>query len=317
MSRQYKEYDISDFVNAGSINLKNITKAIQESSATGEDIGVVKNDTKLVIYGDVNDKEVLDALIRDHDPLEVLENPLELAIIKHTLGTHKFEDTYTPALDHDFVSEIKGGLEFDKILVRGDHGNYSEKIFYGESHEDENDDTVFTDPVIHKAYSYNINHSKKRARKTITLSWYLNDGTLHAKKKTIKRTYKGQAYFRFMKQQRIEIVEFLKLWVVSSMGFNAFYNPSSTLNGITTSEAVQDRGEEFIEHFDTDMGRYIDGATKPFIQAIENCTLGNNEGDEYDFRWLDEPITPTVPGGAAPGETIRDLLLTELKYPGH
>jgi hypothetical protein len=222
-------------------------------------------------------------------------------------------NAYKPPVNLDFRSGINvkdhGRLEHEKVLTKGDFGDYSSKVYYAKVDTTSSGVPVLTDPVLRRDYMYEYHHSNRWVKKCETIAWYKRDDTTHDTKKNICHHFAGQKYMHFMVEKRGEIIEFLKMWVEQSMGYNAFYNPSSSLYTSSFAE-LDSKGKSFLGDFGSSISSFVDGGTQDVTGSF-TYRLTNDTGSHV---WLGDPVTPTIPGGD-PTEKIWQFMVSESKYP--
>lgn len=226
----------------------------------------------------------------------------------------ELEQTSSPPFNLNFRSGVNvsgsGRFEHSKVLKKGDHGDYQSKVYYSNVTVDTSSlQPILSNPILCRDFSYEYHHDKRWVKKTETIHWHKRNDTMHDETKTVVHYFEGQKYMNYMVEKRGEIIDFLKNWVEQSLGFNAFYNPSSSLYGKTFSE-LDSEGKTFLGEFEGSIASFIDGgsqeATGSFVYKLQH--------DTGSFAWLGDPVTPTIPGGD-PTEKIYQFMVSESLFP--
>ena len=291
------DYSQSDKFNGSSIYLHSLfgTDMILSSSIVFNESQSIELDSLVTKWNTSSYQNLIDGY--------------KLKIWDHATTKTKFIDEFTPPIDLDFRVEINGRFEHDKILVKGDHGDYSSKVYYSMVDTTSSNKPILLDPVIRRDYTYEYHHSDRWVKKCETISWYFSDESLHPTTKDICYYFEGQKYMNYMVEKRVEIINFLKTWVEQSLGYNAYYNPSSSLYGNSFSQ-LDTTGKSFLADFNTSIRVFIDGGHQDQTGSF-TYRLMNDTGSHV---WLGDPTTPTIPNGNGT-DTIAQFMVSESLFP--
>ena len=213
----------------------------------------------------------------NHDPLEVNNSPETLGnnvvAIYAYIPIIRASNIFKPPTDIDYGIVPSPRLEKKLTFL---HGELIKVEYYGNYNEVTDE---FEKPVIVEETVY-VRDAKKYAKeRTTTISWYLNDGSLHSVTKERKKHYRGKA-------EKIAESKRRRGNIITDLISRSIDSPIED-DIITTFKALADQEEAFILTGSSDLST-----------AITNST----------DAWLDLDIPDF------PGVTMRMFVLDELSF---
>jgi len=196
-------------------------------------------------------------------------------------------DCTEPPVTVDYTHELTQRLQ--PILTNVYKGEVRQIIYYESATHDAYGQLVGTNPVVKEDFVYVRDIAKMVISRTLTISWYRNDGTVHPTTKVMEKLYAPQEKIAEGQRLRKNIIDFCQ---------------PTVLGMIMATEQVD---------YDTaiTLGAEISNTYSNEINSWVNASRGNTliqtVTDNTSIAWLDNVVN-------AQGLTIRGYLLDQLNY---
>jgi hypothetical protein len=196
-------------------------------------------------------------------------------------------DCTLPPVTVDYTHELTQRLQ--PILTNVYKGEVRQIIYYESATHDAYGQLVGTNPIVKEDFVYVRDVAKMVVSRTLTISWYRNDGTVHPTTKVMEKLYSPQEKIAEGQRLRKNIIDFCQPTVLAMIMATeqVDYNTAITL------------GAELSNTYSNEINSWVNASRgNTLIQTVlENNTIA----------WLDNVVD-------AQGHTIRDHILDQLNY---
>jgi hypothetical protein len=216
----------------------------------------------------------ISSLVDSFVPDQILgPKPSDIKLYDFILETS--QDKSTPPTNVDFVTGLTSKLHRKSILVKGECTS--------EEYYQSYDGTTYSNLIVKESTVFTRDALGFPTYKTVTITWYKNDGTAHETTKTWNKYYSNMEKIQEGKTRRGNLVSNLQMPCIGLI--------SIALNGTpnATPEVILE-GRKFLADYAAEFTLFIEDSNKVMLDCL-NDTNHPKYISSSEYTWIDE-MTP-------------------------
>lgn len=232
----------------------------------------------------------------EKDAVDAAENPLKMyKYIAPEDRLTMWPDHSKPPMGLDYGTGLNQRLEKKVTLL---NGQVIAIGYYATATIEADGTRTYDDLIVEETHTYVRDLAGFALSRDIDIEWKHEDGSGHAQKKKLKKTYSTTESIREGKRQRSNVIDGLEIQVAGMLIATEVVDPMDTVE----VQAALDLGRAFLEAHQDDITAFVEGSVR---------TLHDTSVPAYNALSIQAPAQPWM-DNVVSGSTIRAIVLATL-----